>query len=113
MRACFLSLISISLAAILFDTAISLPRVFFLPTESFIVLVTIINKMGRYARMIVALILSPFLSRMLNVWTMLSLREALAVDTQMYLWELLGLEERLDFWIFGSLVLSFILFDRA
>ena len=77
------------------------------------VLETIINKMGRYARRIVALILSPFLSKMLNIWTRMLFTEALAVDIQTYLWELLDLEKRLDFLIIGSLVLSAILFDRA
>lgn len=69
--------------------------------------------MGRYARMIVVAILSPLLSRMLNVWATSLFTEVLALDTQMYLRELLGLEKLLDHWIFGSLVLSFILFDRA
>ena len=67
--------------------------------------------MERYARMIVVTILSPLLSRMLNVWATSLFTEVLALDTQIYLRELLGLEKL--YWIFASLVLSFILFDRA
>ena len=85
----------------------------FLLEETFIVLSKTANTMGRYARMIVVTILSPFLSRMLNVWATSLFTKVLALDTQMYLRELLGLEKLLDYWIIASFVLSFILFDRA
>ena len=50
----------------------------------------------RYPRVIVALILSPLLSRTLNFWATALFMEVLTFDTQIYLRELLGLEKLLD-----------------
>ena len=99
---------------ILFDSSISLACVFILE-EPFIVIERFVNTMDWHlnARRIVALILSPLLSKMLNVWATSLFTEVLVFDTQMYLRELLGLEKLLHYWIWASLLLSFILFDRA
>lgn len=57
----------------------------------------ILRYIQRYPRVIVALILSPLLSRTLNFWATALFMEVLTFDTQIYLQELLVLEKLLDY----------------
>ena len=75
---------SISLAEISLDTSILLACVFLLK-KPLIVLETIGNTMGRYTRVIVALLMSPPLSRMLNARAMALFTGVHTFDAQMYL----------------------------
>ena len=73
---------------------------------------TMANTIRRCFRVAIALVLCPFLSKGLNIWTTWLFTEFLAVETQIHLAELLGLE-KLNYWIIGSLALSLFFCDRV
>lgn len=69
--------------------------------------------MRRNLRVIITLLLCLFLSKIVNYWATELFSKAFDFNTQVYLRELMRLEEYQHCCILGSLVLSYFVLDRA